>query len=187
MLNAIVLIIFRNVNVHQALKEIQHQIKDVLEYHQYVLRRKNVQLVICVLQDNVIYHAVIHLHVLLAKDASIIFVRKSVTQITIVCPVKYVMKVEHVNQDVLPILTVHQQKFVSMLNANVVLVLLEHHTVVRILMNAQSSHVIRRLFAKIFQDHTNVYVQQLWLAMLIRNQVVAFQINVIKMKIATII
>lgn len=81
-------------------------------------------------------------------------------------------------------LIVHQHKFAKAENVNVDAVLLEHHSVARILMNVPNKYVTAAPCAKIHRDHLNVFAQNKRLAIHTQHRAAYCQINVYKMKIA---
>lgn len=159
MLIAIVKIIKHHVNVHQVLKPIPHQIKVVLEFHQFAQEPKNVLKVTCVLLTNVTYHVPILAHVQLVNVALITCVQRSVILTTIVCLVKFVTKA-FVFLAVHLMLIVLILKFVFNLNVNAEKDLMEHLSDVMILMNVVNNFATHQLLVKIFLGHTNVLAHQ---------------------------
>lgn len=90
----------QNVNVQPVSMVIQHQNKDVYEFHQVVYRRAVARMVICALEMFVKYHVLIQFHVQSVNDAITMFAQKFATQIIIAYLVKSVMSVVHVKRAV---------------------------------------------------------------------------------------
>lgn len=182
----IVLIIKHHANVHQALKQIPHQIKVVFAFRIFVKRLNNVRKITCVLLTNAICHALTQALVQLANVAQIICAQKSAIQTTIAFRVKFVM-MEFVFLAAHLMLIVRIPKFAFNQNANVEKASLEHHLDAVILMNVVNNFVIHLRFVKIRLDHINVFVQHLLLVILTANQDAKNQVNATKIMIALII
>lgn len=172
-----------NVNVRPDLKEIQHLNKDAFVFHRRALQQAAVRTDTCALQTCVKCHVLIPFHVQLVNDAIIMCALKFATQTIIVCPVKFVMNVEHANRDAQPKQIAHQRKSVRAENASVDVDSLEHHSVVRISMNVQSKFVTRAQFVRIHQDRSNVFAQSKQLAIHTQHRDACCQINVHEMRI----
>lgn len=179
MLNAIAKTTRLLAAVHQDLKQIQLQIKDVFEFQQFAQLLKNVPRVICALEINAIYLVTTPLHVLLEKDVSTVFALKSVTLITTVCLEKFVTTV-FVFLVVPLMLIVHTLKSVYNRNVNVAKDLLQHQQDAVILMNVARNYAIPQQYARIFLDHTNAFVQKTPLVILMEILDASSQVNVIR-------
>lgn len=147
-------IMWQNVTVRPALKEIQRLSGDAFEFHRRVYRRADAPMDICALQIFAKYRAANQLHAPLENDAITMYALKFATQTTIACRVKFVMNVEHVKKAVNRKPIAHQRKSVQVENVNAVAVSLEHHSDALTLMSVPNKFAIRAPFARTHLDHS---------------------------------
>lgn len=176
-------IIVLRANVRLDSKEIQLRKKVVFEYQRHAPQPINVQAVTCALAINAMCLAPIQSHVQSVNVVPIINAPKYAIQIIIVYLVKYVMKAALASRAVKQMLIVHQRRFAPMVNVNVVVDLLVHHSVARISMNVLKNHVIQALFASIYQALIAAHALNRRLEIHITHLAAVYQINVLKTRI----
>lgn len=173
-----------NANAPPVSMAIQRQNKAAFEFRRHAFRPADARTVTCASETIVKCHAVNQLHAPSAKGVIIMFAQKFATQITIVCPGKFAMNVEHANRDVKPKLIAHPHRSALVENANAVAVSLEHRSVARISMSAPIKFATRAPFVKIRLVHLDVCAQNKPSAIHTLSQVACFQTNAHEMKTA---
>lgn len=174
------------VSAPQDSKQIQHQIKVVFEFLQFVKLLKIVLKVTCVLQTNAVCLVMTQSHAQLAKDVTTASARKFAILTIIACPVRFVL-MEFAFLVVPPTLIVPTLKSVFNQNANAEKDSSERPSDVLTSTSVARSYVIHQQSVKTFREPTNAFAQIKQSEILMEKLDVGNQLNVLNMTIVLII